>query len=127
MGPTWSRPLVFSFCPLVQLRNVKPSSLPHTDYSQPYSLTSKFQLYIHCSENSKPILPEMKLCGLVPNFYIHVSGSDLYIPTIGLISNFYFLCCVGELSAPAVELNVHINSQHTNFQFGKLRIINRNN
>jgi hypothetical protein len=25
----------------------------------------------------------MKLCGLVPNFYIHVSVSDLYIPTIG--------------------------------------------
>ncbi len=23
----------------------------------------------------------MKLCGLVPNFYIHVSVSDLYIPT----------------------------------------------
>jgi hypothetical protein len=26
----------------------------------------------------------MKLCGLVPNSYIHVSVSDLYIPTIGL-------------------------------------------
>jgi hypothetical protein len=25
----------------------------------------------------------MKLCGLVHNFYIHVSVSDLYIPTIG--------------------------------------------
>jgi hypothetical protein len=25
----------------------------------------------------------MKLCGLVPNFYIHVSVSNLYIPTIG--------------------------------------------
>ncbi len=25
----------------------------------------------------------MKLRGLVPNFYIHVSVSDLYIPTIG--------------------------------------------
>ncbi len=28
----------------------------------------------------------MKLHSLNPNFYIHVSGSDLYIPTIGLIS-----------------------------------------
>jgi hypothetical protein len=27
--------------------------------------------------------PEMKLRGLVPNFHIHVSVSDLYIPTIG--------------------------------------------
>jgi hypothetical protein len=26
----------------------------------------------------------MKLRGLVPNSYIHVSVSDLYIPTIGL-------------------------------------------
>ncbi len=33
----------------------------------------------------------MKLHGLIPNFYIHVSGSDLYIPTIGLIWNLYFL------------------------------------
>ena len=27
---------------------------------------------------------EMKLCGLVPNSYIHVSVNDLYIPRIGL-------------------------------------------
>jgi hypothetical protein len=26
----------------------------------------------------------MKLRGPAPNFYIHVSASDLYIPTIGL-------------------------------------------
>jgi hypothetical protein len=26
------------------------------------------------------VSPEMKLCGLVPNFYIDVSVSDLYIP-----------------------------------------------
>jgi hypothetical protein len=29
-------------------------------------------------------------------------------------------------SAPAVEPRVPINDQHTNFQFGKLQIINRN-
>jgi hypothetical protein len=29
------------------------------------------------------IFSEMKLRGLIPNFYIHVSVSDLYIPTIG--------------------------------------------
>ncbi len=38
---------------------------------------------MHCTENSKQIFPEMKLRGLVPNVYIHVSVSDLYIPTIG--------------------------------------------
>jgi hypothetical protein len=35
---------------------------------------------MHCTENSKQILPEMKLHGFVPKFYIHVSVSDLYIP-----------------------------------------------
>jgi hypothetical protein len=34
--------------------------------------------------NSKQIFPEMKLRGLSPNFYIHISVSDLYLPTIGL-------------------------------------------
>ncbi len=38
---------------------------------------------MHCNENSRQIFPEMKLRGLVPNFYIHVSVNDLYIPTIG--------------------------------------------
>ncbi len=32
----------------------------------------------------------MKLRSLVPNFFIHVSGNNLYIPTIGLIWNLYF-------------------------------------
>jgi hypothetical protein len=26
----------------------------------------------------------LRVCGLVPNSYIHVSASDLYIPTISL-------------------------------------------
>ncbi len=41
----------------------------------------------HCTENSKQIFPEIKLCGLVPNFCIHGLVSHLYcmyiIPTIG--------------------------------------------
>jgi hypothetical protein len=40
----------------------------------------------HSTENSKQIeiFLEMELRGLSPNFHIHVSVSDLYIPTIGL-------------------------------------------
>ncbi len=34
-------------------------------------------------QNLKQIFPEMKLRGLVPIFYIHVSVTYLYIPTIG--------------------------------------------
>jgi hypothetical protein len=30
------------------------------------------------------VFPEIKLCGLVPHFHIHVSVSDLYIPTVGI-------------------------------------------
>jgi hypothetical protein len=39
---------------------------------------------LHCTENPIYVFPEMKLRGLVPNFYIHVSVSNLYIPGIGL-------------------------------------------
>ncbi len=34
----------------------------------------------HCIEDPIYIFPEMKLRGLGPNFHIHVSVSDLYIP-----------------------------------------------
>ena len=36
------------------------------------------------TENSKQIFPEKELRGHSPNFHIHVSLSDLYIPTIDL-------------------------------------------
>ncbi len=42
----------------------------------------------HRAENSKQIFPEIKLCGSVPNSYIHVSVIELYIPTICLP-----ICC----------------------------------
>jgi hypothetical protein len=38
----------------------------------------------HNTENPKQIFPEKELCGLIPNCRIHVSVSDLCIPTIGL-------------------------------------------
>jgi hypothetical protein len=38
---------------------------------------------MHCTENLKQIFPKMKLQGLVPSYYIHVSVNDIYIPTIG--------------------------------------------
>jgi hypothetical protein len=50
-------------------------------------LYTRFRLTPHCTENLKQIFPEMKLHRLIPNSYIHVSGSDLYILTIGLICN----------------------------------------
>jgi hypothetical protein len=35
-------------------------------------------------ENLKQIFPEKEYWGLSPNFHIHVSVSELYIPTMGL-------------------------------------------
>jgi hypothetical protein len=37
----------------------------------------------HCTENPFYVFPEMKLRGLIPNSYSHVSVSDLYIPRVG--------------------------------------------
>jgi hypothetical protein len=42
------------------------------------------RVIVHCTENPINVFPEMKLCGLVPNSYIHVPVSGLYIPRIRL-------------------------------------------
>jgi hypothetical protein len=46
----------------------------------------QIQLSIARKQSHTPIFvfPEMKLLDLIPNSYIHVSVSDLYIPRIGL-------------------------------------------
>ncbi len=36
----------------------------------------------HNTKKSKQKFPEKELCGLSPNFHIHVSVSDLYFPRI---------------------------------------------
>jgi hypothetical protein len=41
-------------------------------------------IYVNCTENPIYVFPEMKLRGLVPSSFIHVSVSDLYIPRIDL-------------------------------------------
>ncbi len=42
------------------------------------------QVSRHCTENPIYVFLEMKLRGLLPNYYIHVSVSILNIPRIGL-------------------------------------------
>ncbi len=37
----------------------------------------------HCDENPIYVFSEKELRGLIPNFHIHGSVSDLYIPRIG--------------------------------------------
>ncbi len=43
-----------------------------------------YTLQRYCTENLKKIFPERKLRGLSPNFYIHISVSDFFIPRICL-------------------------------------------
>jgi hypothetical protein len=85
---------------------------------------------VHLTKKLKHIFPGKKLCGLILKVYIYVSGSGLYIPMVDLIWNLYFPVLLERSSgwrqfpalpsAPAVEPRVHINVQHTNFQFGKI-------
>jgi hypothetical protein len=70
-------------------KNVRKVSAPKMSMQTRYMFPVGFcfgrrALQRHCTKKSKQIFPEMKLCGLVPNFHIHVSLSDLYIPTIDL-------------------------------------------
>jgi hypothetical protein len=44
------------------------------------SLTAGFKICDTMQRRSDYVFPEIKLCGLSPNFYIHISVSDLYIP-----------------------------------------------
>ncbi len=54
----------------------------------------------HFPENAKQIFPELKLCGLISNFYIPVSVGHLYIPTINLPILLYCVC------KPIVEIHI---------------------
>ncbi len=77
-----------------------------------YSLRDgTFHSMLHCTDNSKHIFPEMKLICLVPNFYIHVSVSDLYIPTI--VPRQTYHCSFGNNKAAQLHFWEYINLNQT--------------
>ncbi len=51
-----------------------------TPQKKSYSLVV---IVYHSKKDPIYVFPEMKLHGLVPNFHIHVSESNSFIPTIG--------------------------------------------
>ncbi len=59
------------------------------------------------------VIPEKKLRGLSPNFHIHVSVSDLYIPTIGPPINIYR----GNIYIAHRNMNVGIGNVAAQFNF----------
>ncbi len=68
------------------------------------------------TENSKQIFPENEVRGHSPNFHIHVSVTDLYIPTIDLP------ILLKEISGPILEfltdINVEIGTETVQSQKG---------
>jgi hypothetical protein len=62
----------------------------HNEFTRTKALTIRLFLSLSASlqrqngENLKQIFPEKEYLGLNPNFHIHVSVSELYIPTMGL-------------------------------------------
>ncbi len=61
---------------------------------------------------SKQIFPEKEYRGLSPNFHIHASVSDLYIPTIGLP------ILLEEICRPILGLYKSIAHRHMNVKIG---------
>ncbi len=80
--------------PEIKLRGIAPNSYIHVSVSDFYIPRIDLPILlvrhgllnckVHCTENPIFVFPEMKMRGLIPNSYIHVSVSDFYIPSIGL-------------------------------------------
>ncbi len=58
------------------------------------------------TEILKQIFPEKEYWGLSPNFHLHASMSDLYIPTIGLP------ILLEEICRPILGLNTNRSQTH---------------
>jgi hypothetical protein len=69
------------------IRFVAVPSHPIGGYNSKNCRGYAIQKYSTLHRKFKHILPEMKLRGLIHNFHILVSVSDLYIPMIGLQTN----------------------------------------
>ncbi len=52
-------------------------------FRYPFTIFQLFWNSIHCKENSIYVFLFWEWCDLSPDFHIHVSMSDLYIPRIG--------------------------------------------
>ncbi len=72
---------------------------------------------IHCKQDPIYVFPEMKLCGLFPNFHIHVSVSDLYTVFPLLVHLLYFAADHGNILIAHIYMNVGLGNKAAQFHF----------
>jgi hypothetical protein len=77
-------PEAFTFSLVTTLKVICNCLMDMRKYFDALSTFIETALQRHNTENSKQILPEKEFHGLSPNFRIHLSVSDLFIPKIGL-------------------------------------------
>jgi hypothetical protein len=76
--------IITAFKVVVHLCVILQEQIPKTIHCFLSQFTTVEIIRPHCTENPIYVLPEMRLLVVVPNFYIHVSECDLYIPRISL-------------------------------------------
>jgi hypothetical protein len=72
----------------------------------------KYQTQFYCNDNPIYVFPEKEFRSLDPNFHIHVSVSDLYIPRIG---PYIFLQKSRQIAHR--HMNVEIGTEASQFLF----------
>ncbi len=75
-------------------------------------------LSLQCTKNLIYLFPEMKTRGLVPNAYIHVSVSDLYILRIDL--PIWLILGIHTGFSPALHLQCDFNSEKMTMNLGSV-------